>query len=273
MTLTGGEPLLRADLTELAAEAAGMGMAVAVATNGTLLDRRSARRLARSGVAHFDIGLPSFHPPTYRGLCGANPTAPRRAVRAAAESGATVTVSVCLTAQNYRGVGATVETSAALGADAVCLNRFVPTGRGSHNRKGLALPLEMLKETLAQADRAAARTGIVVFPGVPVEPCLLKPSDHPHLRYTGCLCSTEKWAIGPDGGLRCCEQNPVVLGSLLENGFSSLATLEQVEKFRSRLSRRECRGCPHLEQCRGGCRFLSPDRFGENTAQSPGIDG
>lgn len=261
--------MLRADLAELAAGAAGLGMAVAVATNGTLLDRRSARRLARSGVGHFDIGLPSFHPPTYRGLCGGDPAAPRRALRAAAESGATVTVSLCLTAENYLGAGEAVETSAALGADAVCLNRFVPTGRGSLNGRELALPPGMLRQALVRADRAAARAGIAVFAGVPVEPCLLEPSTVPRIRFTGCLCGREKWAVGPDGGLRTCEQSPVVLGNLPEEGFSRLAALQRVEQFRNRLPRSECCSCPHLEPCRGGCRFLCPDRFAADSAQPP----
>src|SRR5678815_1750807 len=44
LVFSGGEPLMRADLFELAAEAKRVGLPMALATNGTIMDDRVARR-------------------------------------------------------------------------------------------------------------------------------------------------------------------------------------------------------------------------------------
>jgi len=264
ITFTGGEPMLRDDLPELAHEARALGMAAAVATNGTLLDRESVRLLTEAGVGHFDIGMPCVDEEPCRDLGCGDPHLIRDAIVAAAESGATVTVSVCLTAQTCPAAGRTVETAAALGADAVCLNRFVPTGRGAAAAEGLSPSPALLRRALREADRAGGRAAVPVYAGIPLEPCLFDRVDYPRIRFTGCVCGAGKWAVGPDGGLRVCEQSTDVLGSLLQDYFSRLAASPAVREFRSRLPLDDCRDCPHLEVCGGGCRFLPADATGAN---------
>jgi pyrroloquinoline quinone biosynthesis protein E len=256
ITLTGGEPLLRGDLPALAAGARKLGMAVAVATNGQLLDRKAAERLVSAGVSHFDIGLPTADPHAYRTLCGAGAGPARRAVSAAAGSGATVTVSVCVCRPTAGSLGETVEMAAALGADAVALNRFVPTGRGRGNRGRLEPSPAALSGALEDAGAAAGSSGIRAYAGVPLEPCVFGHPPPGGIEPTACVCGRDKWAVGPDGGLRLCEQSSRTLGSLHEEGFEALSSLPAVGSFRRDLPRDRCRSCPDLFGCRGGCRFL-----------------
>ncbi|MFA6030856.1 MAG: radical SAM protein [Elusimicrobiota bacterium] len=54
---TGGEPLLRADLPELVAHAASLGMSVSIDTNGLLLDAAAARRLAGAGLSNAAVSV------------------------------------------------------------------------------------------------------------------------------------------------------------------------------------------------------------------------
>ena len=262
ITFSGGEPLLRDDLAELASQARRLGMAAAVATNGALLDRQRVRSLTEAGVGHFDIAMPSVDHGSCRSLGCGDPRRVGDAIAAAAESGSTVTVTICLTAESCPAAGRTVETAAALGADAVCLNRFVPTGRGAGAAERLAPSTALLRRTLREVDRAADRAAVSVFAGVPLEPCRFDPEELSQIRFTGCVCGAGKWAVGPDGGLRVCEQSGKVLGSLLEIPFSGLAASPEVRGFRSRLPREECRSCIHLEMCAGGCRFLRFDGTG-----------
>ena len=56
---TGGEPLLRPDIAELAAHAAGLGLSVSLDTNGILLDAAKARALAAAGVTNINVSLDS----------------------------------------------------------------------------------------------------------------------------------------------------------------------------------------------------------------------
>lgn len=55
--LSGGEPLFRPDIFDIARHAADAGLIVALATNGTLIDSNMARRIRASGVQRVSISF------------------------------------------------------------------------------------------------------------------------------------------------------------------------------------------------------------------------
>ncbi|MFZ3219987.1 MAG: heme d1 biosynthesis radical SAM protein NirJ [Rhodoferax sp.] len=57
LILSGGEPLLRPDIFEIAKEAKAMGFYVGLSTNGTLIDAPMARRIAEVGFNYVGISL------------------------------------------------------------------------------------------------------------------------------------------------------------------------------------------------------------------------
>ncbi len=57
LILSGGEPLLRHDLFEIAARAREKGFYVALSTNGTLIDEPMAERIAQAGFEYVGISL------------------------------------------------------------------------------------------------------------------------------------------------------------------------------------------------------------------------
>ncbi|MBI2734095.1 MAG: heme d1 biosynthesis radical SAM protein NirJ [Aquabacterium sp.] len=57
LILSGGEPLLRSDLFEIAARARDKGFYVALSTNGTLIDEPMAARIAKAGFEYVGISL------------------------------------------------------------------------------------------------------------------------------------------------------------------------------------------------------------------------
>src|SRR5437773_818300 len=59
LILTGGEPLLRRDIFDIAAYAADKRFTVVLGTNGVLLREREARRMRASGVLGASISLDS----------------------------------------------------------------------------------------------------------------------------------------------------------------------------------------------------------------------
>lgn len=54
---SGGEPLLRPDLFEIIEYAKGLDFSVVLITNGTLVDRETAKRLGSLGLKHVQVSL------------------------------------------------------------------------------------------------------------------------------------------------------------------------------------------------------------------------
>jgi radical SAM protein with 4Fe4S-binding SPASM domain len=215
-----------------------------VATNGILLTPALARELFLAGVRHFDVGLETDFREATPGIV------------AAAASGAGVTVSFCVTAASAGKASEAVRLAAVLGAGAVCLNRFALTGRES-DREYLPSP-EELRAAFCMAGAEGRRLSVPVIAGIPLEPCLFPDAGSWGIINTGCRCGGYKWAVGPDGTLRTCEQNPRSLGSLLKNDFKELACLSGVNAFHAARIRPGCSECPHLPGCGGGCGFTIP---------------
>ncbi|MFO7631765.1 MAG: radical SAM protein [Caldilinea sp.] len=55
--LSGGEPLFRPDIFDIARHASGAGLIVALATNGTLIDAAVARKIKESGIRRVSISF------------------------------------------------------------------------------------------------------------------------------------------------------------------------------------------------------------------------
>jgi MoaA/NifB/PqqE/SkfB family radical SAM enzyme len=71
---SGGEPLVRRDLFELAAHARGLGLHVVLSTNGMLIDSKVARSLKDLEFSYVGISLDSAYPAIhdeFRGVKGA----------------------------------------------------------------------------------------------------------------------------------------------------------------------------------------------------------
>ncbi len=54
---SGGEPLLRPDLFDLASRATRLGMRAVISTNGTLIDQKNAERLREVGLSYVGVSL------------------------------------------------------------------------------------------------------------------------------------------------------------------------------------------------------------------------
>ena len=75
LVMSGGEPLFRHDLFELGAYGVSLGFRMALATNGTLIRRRSPTRIADTGFSRVAISLDGADAAThdaFRGLPGSH---------------------------------------------------------------------------------------------------------------------------------------------------------------------------------------------------------
>ena len=74
LVITGGEPLVRPDILDIARHAVGLGFMVVFGTNGMLINDALARELVEIGVMGMCISIDSLNPVkhnTFRGVPGA----------------------------------------------------------------------------------------------------------------------------------------------------------------------------------------------------------
>jgi len=145
LLLSGGEPLMRPDWTDLIAHARERGLRVSLSTNGTLLDAGAARRLKDLGITYAGISLDGMKPThdRFRGRAGAFESA-LAGVRAGRAAGLKVGLRYTLTRHNAADVPALFDLIESENVPRVCFYHLVYSGRGA----------ELAADDL---DRAAAR--------------------------------------------------------------------------------------------------------------------
>jgi len=131
--LTGGEPMLRPDIYDIAARATGLGMRVVMAPCGALIDDESAARILASGIKHISISLDGATAEShdaFRGVAGAF-DASLRGIAAARRAGLGFQINTTITKHNLAELPAILELAIELGATVFNPFLLVPTGRGS----------------------------------------------------------------------------------------------------------------------------------------------
>jgi PqqA peptide cyclase len=153
--LSGGEPLLRRDLAELARTACDLGMYTNLVTSALGLSRRRAEELRAAGVDHVQVSVQADEPTMSDDIAGI-PSFERKveACRLVKELGWPLTVNVVLHRQNIDRIGAILQLAEELGADRVELANTQYYGWAWRNRAAL-LPsrsqLEQAEEVVSAA--------------------------------------------------------------------------------------------------------------------------
>jgi radical SAM protein with 4Fe4S-binding SPASM domain len=132
LVLSGGEPLWRRDVFEIAARANGHGIRVALATNGTLVDEAMAMRIKESGIVRVAISLDGTDRgthDTFRGHTGAFEAA-KRGIRCLQELGISTQINTTVSRHNAHQLPEMVELAKSLKVDAFHLFLLVPVGCG-----------------------------------------------------------------------------------------------------------------------------------------------
>jgi len=132
LVLSGGEPLYRSDIFQLARYGSDRGLRVALATNGTLVTREVARMIVDSGVRRVSISLDGADALThdsFRGIPGAFDAAVQ-ALRNLKALGMSVQINMTIARHNARQLPEVLELAKRLGADALHTFLLVPVGCG-----------------------------------------------------------------------------------------------------------------------------------------------
>ena len=150
LVLSGGEPLFRADIFDLARYATERGLRVALATNGTLVSKEVARNIVDAGVRRVSISLDGSNASThdaFRGIPGAFDAA-LGGFRNLKELGMSLQINMTIARHNAHELPAVLELAKSLGADALHTFLLVPVGCGVDIAESQMLPADEYEKIL-----------------------------------------------------------------------------------------------------------------------------
>jgi heme b synthase len=132
LVLSGGEPLIRPDIFEIAEHAAAKGLRVALATNGTLIDEHMAQRIVDAGIRRVAVSLDGAtaetHDP-FRALPGSFAQA-LEGIEHLRRRGMSVQINTTVARHNIDELPQILNLARSLGADALHIFLLVPVGCG-----------------------------------------------------------------------------------------------------------------------------------------------
>src|SRR5918999_5121061 len=156
--LSGGEPLLRKDLEDLAAHARGVGLYSTLVTSGLGLTRSRAERLKEAGLEHIQISIQDSDPAIAEQIAGVRSVKHKQTAAAVVrELGFAFTVNVVLHRANLDRVGEIIDLAAELGADRIELANTQYYGWGLRNRASLQPTREQVERSREVAEQAIQR--------------------------------------------------------------------------------------------------------------------
>ena len=282
--LTGGEPLLREDIFDLARYGTERGLRMVMATNGTLLTPVIAERIRSSGIQRVSISLDGANAEEhdkFRQVQGAY-QASLKGIEILKEAGVEFQVNTTITKHNYRRCREILDSVMHLGAVAHHLFLLVPTGRAREmaDQEIDALEYEKLLLWFNQMQKK-----------VPIH---LKATCAPHfyriLRQEahkrgekvdfqtygldavtrGCLGGISFCFISYKGMVQPCGYLELKCGNLKEESFETIWANSQVfDRLRDFSAYKgKCGRCEYVKFC-GGCRARAFEATGDFMTEEP----
>jgi len=147
MLFSGGEPLVRKDLPQLAAYAVEKGMRAVISTNGTLITPKMARTLKEIGLSYVGISLDGMQEinDRFRGVKGAFRSA-LEGIKNSQDAGIKVGLRFTVNKFNVQEIPKIFQLLEEMDIPRVCFYHLVYAGRGT----------ELIKEDLSHEGTRAA---------------------------------------------------------------------------------------------------------------------
>jgi heme b synthase len=286
LVLTGGEPLLRKDVFEIAAYGTSRGLRMCLATNGTLITGEICRKIKECGIKMVSLSLDGSTPEVhdnFRQQEGAF-NATIRATRLLREHGIEFLVNSSFTKRNQADIPKVYRLAKELGATAWYLFMIVPTGRGEEILSEL-IPKEDYEKILRwHYDAEKEETEM-----------LMRPTCAPHyyrivlqkqkeeggkfrrrsLKFStggakGCVCAQVICFIANDGEVYPCSYFFRSAGNVKRQSFQEIWEKSPLFKELRDFSKYggKCGQCEYLHVC-GGCRARADAVFGDYLEEEP----
>ena len=286
LVLSGGEPLLRPDVFEIAAHGTALGLRMCLATNGSLVTPEVCRDMRAAGIRMVAMSLDGASPAVhddFRRQQGAF-AGVMRAAGLFREHGIPFLINSSFTRRNQAEAAKLYPLVKELGATAWYIFMIVPTGRGEEIMAELIPPdeyeqmlnwhydVEKQEDTLLMRPTCAPQYYRLVLQRAKAEGGGFKRRS---LSFStggskGCLAGQLICLIDVDGNVLPCSYFPKSAGNLRERPFKDVwensPLLQDMRDFAA--YKGKCGRCEYLNVC-GGCRARAYAMTGDYMAEEP----
>lgn len=282
--LTGGEPLLRPDIFDIAAHGTNIGLRMVMAPNGTLLTPAIVQRLKTSGIKRISISLDGSNAQThdnFRGLENAFNEA-LRGIEYARQAGLEFQINTTITKTNLDEIPKILSLAERLGAVALHIFLLVPTGRGKYIVDS-AINAQEYEQTLNwfydQQDKTSLQLKATCAPHyyrilrqrAKAEGKKITFESHGLDAVTrGCLAGTGFCFISHVGRVQTCGFLDVTCGDITQQTFKEVwensSVFNELRDFKN--LENKCGICEYKRVC-GGCRARAYEATGNYLDEEP----
>ena len=275
LILTGGEPMTRPDIYELAAYATELGLRVVMAPCGSMITAELVERMISSGIRRISISLDGASAEShdsFRCVPGAFDSS-LRGLEFARAGGLEFQINTTVSVDNVHELSAIRDLAERLGAKVWDLFFLVPTGRGAA-LKSLALdPIGMeraLRWVLAEGSAGDMKAKTTCAPQV----ARIQRQIDPDIERVmgGCIGGSGFAFVSHTGRVQPCGFLDVDCGDLRAAGMDFRELYENTPVFRELRSKDSYKGkcghCSFLNTC-GGCRARAYADNGDYLGEEP----
>ena len=271
VVLTGGEPMLCADLEDMVAHGAGLGLAMVVGTNGVALTDKRVQSLKAAGAMGAGISVDSLDPEkhdAFRGLSGAWGKT-MQGIEACKRHGLPFQIHFSVTESNADEVPGMIAFARAAGARVLNVFFLVCTGRGESMSDISPITYERVLNQLVAAQeqsrdlliraRCAPHYKRIAYQRNP-QSTLTRAAGY---EGGGCLAGIHYCRITPEGGVTACPYIPDEEGNIRDAKFWDIWNQSPTfQALRKPKLQGKCGSCEFQKLC-GGCR-ARPLAMGDN---------
>lgn len=276
INLTGGEPLMLPDLTDLIGYLGNYEnlAEINIITNGTIEDHNLLTKLGSfARLRSFRISLESGDEKINDFIRGKGSLAGlRRTIPLYREiTGKSVTLMMTLSRLNCETIKESVDFARETGADDILFERFIPLGTGLGISESLLSADDWYKAIKSIGDAADLEIDPDELAACRAFGLITNGTTAPEDTLEAALCNlgSESMALMPDGTVFPCRRLQIPVGNILHEPFSSIRLrLAEWEcsRIRPKLQGIVCGSCPYDDcpGCRALARALSGNPLGDD---------
>lgn len=288
IVLSGGEPLVRPDIYDIALCGTRLGLRMVLATNGTMLDADAAKSIKYSGIQRVSVSIDAADAAchdAFRGVPGAFNSA-FAGIEHLKSLDMPFQINTSVTRANIDQLPQILETAISHEACALHLFMLVPTGCGKEIPEdemisaddyenvlnwiydsSKSVPINLKATCAPHYFRVAKQRQKVESGKRRVE----SPKGHPFSAETkGCLAGSAVCFVSYKGDVYPCGYFPVSAGSVIEKPFEQIWNESELfQQLRdSSLLTGKCGRCEYSRVC-GGCRARAYAKTGDYLSEEP----